>query len=211
MYTPFGMANVKCDFVWIPRYGGNKPAYPCYIWQYTETRNVPGIGKCDLNYLVGSKPLSWFTNQSQATEKVKEQPQQDNEKLEGIGIATSKYADGYGVNLYENPADPQYTGNITQKIPYLIFQGYWGGGDTDMICLGSEKQWVKLEKFDVNWFHAYSKYPAGYGIAVHSEPECTNYIDNIDGTVPYRVWGKHLGAIDIGGNRWIKAEHVTIK
>ncbi|PGX01682.1 N-acetylmuramoyl-L-alanine amidase [Bacillus cereus] len=62
MYAPFGMANVNCDFVWIPRYGGNKPAYPCDIWQYTETGNVPGIGKCDLNYLVGSKPLSWFTS-----------------------------------------------------------------------------------------------------------------------------------------------------
>ncbi|MFJ8453335.1 GH25 family lysozyme [Bacillus paramycoides] len=62
MYAPFGMASVDCDFVWIPRYGGNKPAYPCDIWQYTETGNVPGIGKCDLNELIGSKPLSWFTN-----------------------------------------------------------------------------------------------------------------------------------------------------
>lgn len=61
MYEPFGMANVKSDFVWIPRYGGNKPAYSCDIWQYTETGNVPGIGKCDLNSLIGSKPLSWFT------------------------------------------------------------------------------------------------------------------------------------------------------
>ncbi|MGE1030491.1 GH25 family lysozyme [Bacillus sp. BF9-10] len=65
MYAPFGMANVKCDFVWIPRYGGNKPAYPCDIWQYTETGNVPGIGKCDLNSLIGSKPLSWFTEAAQ--------------------------------------------------------------------------------------------------------------------------------------------------
>ncbi|AXY07456.1 N-acetylmuramoyl-L-alanine amidase [Bacillus thuringiensis LM1212] len=61
MYAPFGMANVKSDFVWIPRYGGNKPAYPCDIWQYTETGNVPGIGKCDLNSLIGNKSLSWFT------------------------------------------------------------------------------------------------------------------------------------------------------
>ncbi|MGG1339669.1 GH25 family lysozyme [Bacillus toyonensis] len=61
MYAPFGMANVKSDFVWIPRYGGNKPAYPCDIWQYTETGNIPGIGKCDINSLIGDKPLSWFT------------------------------------------------------------------------------------------------------------------------------------------------------
>lgn len=65
MYAPFGMANVKSDFVWIPRYGGNKPAYPCDIWQYTETGNVPGIGKCDLNSLIGSKSLSWFTEAAQ--------------------------------------------------------------------------------------------------------------------------------------------------
>lgn len=210
MYNKYGLNGVKADFLWIPRYGGKEPAYACDIWQYTETGNVPGIGKCDLNELIGSKPLSWFTGQSQTTEKVQEQPKQENEKFEGIGIATSKYPDSYGVNLYENPANPQYTGNITKKIPYLIFKGYWGGGDKDMICLGSEKQWAKLEHFDVDWFHAYSKYPPGYGIAVHSEPECMNHIDNIDGTVPYRVWGKHLDAIDIGGNRWIKAEHVTI-
>ncbi|KAA0777610.1 N-acetylmuramoyl-L-alanine amidase [Bacillus sp. BB51/4] len=61
MYAPFGMANVKADFVWIPRYGDNKPAYPCDIWQYTETGHVEGIGKCDLNCLVGNKGLEWFT------------------------------------------------------------------------------------------------------------------------------------------------------
>ncbi|MGE7885342.1 glycoside hydrolase family 25 protein [Bacillus sp. NPDC094077] len=204
-YVPFEARNIRADFVWIPRYGGPKPAYLCDMWQYTESGNVPGIGKCDINKLIGDKPLSWFVGGTAS--KVVSSP----EKLEGIGIATSKYPDGYGVNLYENPADPQYTGNITQNIPYLIFKGYWGGEDKDMICLGSEKQWAKLEHFDVEWFHAYSKYPPGYGIAVHSEPECINHIDNIDGTVPYRVWGKYLDAIDIGGNRWIKVEHVTIK
>lgn len=65
MYVPFGRANVKADFVWIPRYGGNKPAYPCDIWQYTEIGNVPGIGKCDLNQLIGSESLSWFTGEKQ--------------------------------------------------------------------------------------------------------------------------------------------------
>ncbi|MED1509024.1 GH25 family lysozyme [Bacillus proteolyticus] len=65
MYAPFGMASIDCDFVWIPRYGGNKPAYPCDIWQYTETGNVPGIGKCDLNSLVGVKSLSWFTGETE--------------------------------------------------------------------------------------------------------------------------------------------------
>jgi GH25 family lysozyme M1 (1,4-beta-N-acetylmuramidase) len=62
MYSKYGLNGVKADFLWIPRYGGKEPAYACDIWQYTETGNVPGIGKCDLNKLIGSKPLSWFTN-----------------------------------------------------------------------------------------------------------------------------------------------------
>ncbi|PFI24062.1 GH25 family lysozyme [Bacillus cereus] len=60
-YKEFQADKVNADFVWIPRYGGNKPTYPCDIWQYTETGHVPGIGKCDLNYLVGNKSLEWFT------------------------------------------------------------------------------------------------------------------------------------------------------
>ncbi len=60
VYGPFNLDKVNVDFVWIPRYGNNKPAYPCDLWQYTETGDVPGIGKCDLNRLNGDKDLSWF-------------------------------------------------------------------------------------------------------------------------------------------------------
>ncbi|TDT83168.1 GH25 family lysozyme M1 (1,4-beta-N-acetylmuramidase) [Bacillus sp. AG1163] len=59
-YKEFQADKVNADFVWIPRYGGNRPAYPCDLWQYTETGNVPGIGKCDLNELIGDKGLEWF-------------------------------------------------------------------------------------------------------------------------------------------------------
>ncbi|WP_176523348.1 hypothetical protein [Bacillus wiedmannii] len=38
-----------------------------------------------------------------------------------------------------------------------------------------------------------------------------NHIDTIDEIVPYHVWDKHLNAIDIGGNRRIKVDQVTIK
>lgn len=64
-YKEFQADKVNADFVWIPRYGGKKPDYPCDIWQYTETGNVPGIGKCDLNELIGNKSLEWFTGVEQ--------------------------------------------------------------------------------------------------------------------------------------------------
>jgi GH25 family lysozyme M1 (1,4-beta-N-acetylmuramidase) len=65
MYKPFGMDKVNSDFVWIPRYGGNQPDYPCDIWQFTETGYVEGIGKCDLNQLIGGKDLSYFIGEEQ--------------------------------------------------------------------------------------------------------------------------------------------------
>nr|ABX56141.1 putative muramidase lysin [Bacillus phage bg1] len=60
-YVAFGAKNIRCDFTWIPRYGGLKPDFPCDLWQYTETGNVPGIGKCDINSLNSDKTLEWFT------------------------------------------------------------------------------------------------------------------------------------------------------
>ncbi|MEB9379158.1 GH25 family lysozyme [Bacillus cereus] len=106
MYAPFGMANVKSDFVWIPRYGGNRPAYPCDIWQYTETGNVPGIGKCDLNELIGSKSLDWFTNKSY--------------KQEGVEIIVNKHNKvityEFGVNLIPEMIQMMDTLGYTSKI-----------------------------------------------------------------------------------------------
>ncbi|KFN01804.1 N-acetylmuramoyl-L-alanine amidase [Bacillus clarus] len=205
-YISFGARNIVADFTWIPRYGGNKPAYPCDLWQYTDTGNVPGIGKCDLNQLIGDKPLSWFVTSNQSVQIGSENSGQRN----GIGVAVSKYADGYGVNLYENPANPQFTGRITKKIPYLILSGYWGGADKDMVCLGNEKQWVYLKHFDVQWFYAYSKYPPGYEIHTFDGPN-GNDTGAVDGRVPYRVWNHQNGYVDIGKNTWIKEEHINIK
>ncbi|MGE7873838.1 glycoside hydrolase family 25 protein [Bacillus paramycoides] len=205
-YVSFGARNIDADFIWIPRYGGNKPAYPCDIWQYTDSGNVPGIGKCDLNQLIGNKDLSWFIGTNQTNQSSIDNIKQSN----GIGIAVSKYTDGYGINLYEGPANPQFTGRITKKIPYLIFKGYWGGGEKDMICLGSEQQWAKLKHFNIQWFYAYSKYVPGYEIRTYDGPN-GNDTGAVDGKVPYRIWNREDGYVDIGGNKWIKEEHVQIK
>ena len=43
-YLSFGARNIEVDFVWIPRYGGNKPAYPCDMWQYTDSGMFLGLG-----------------------------------------------------------------------------------------------------------------------------------------------------------------------
>lgn len=64
-YAAFEAANVKADFRWIPRYSKNKPAFPCDLWQYTESGKMAGIkGNVDLNRLNGSKTLEWFLEKS---------------------------------------------------------------------------------------------------------------------------------------------------
>lgn len=59
-YQEFGGASIDCDFTWIPRYG-NKPAFACDLWQWTEYGNIPGVGKCDINVLYGNKGMDFFT------------------------------------------------------------------------------------------------------------------------------------------------------
>ncbi|AKR13283.1 N-acetylmuramoyl-L-alanine amidase (plasmid) [Bacillus thuringiensis] len=68
MYNKYGLSNVKADFLWIPRYGGPRPKYPCDIWQYADGETggwLDGVGKVDLNSLIGNKPLSWFIGNEQ--------------------------------------------------------------------------------------------------------------------------------------------------
>ncbi|HDR4494241.1 TPA: GH25 family lysozyme [Bacillus anthracis] len=136
MYAPFGMANVKSDFVWIPRYGGNKPSYPCDIWQYTETGNVPGIGKCDLNSLIGNKPLSWFIES--ATQESVQAPKQNiiqtgafspYELPDAVGALKSLNMTG---NVIINPegltyivTDPTSDKQLDAMKEYLIRKGWW--------------------------------------------------------------------------------------
>lgn len=135
----------------------------------------------------------------------------DSIKKSGIGIAVSKYPDGYGVNLYENPANPQFTGRITDRTPYLILQRHWSENpEEEMINLGSDKQWAYNKHFDVQWFHAYTKYWPGYQIRCFDGPN-GNDVGHVDGSQSYQLYNRQGGYIDIGGNRWIKEEHVIIK
>ena len=85
-------------------------------------------------------------------------------------------------------------------MPYLIIDAAWYGGNENMLCLGWEA-WAKEEHFEVEWFHAYSKYPAGYGINTYDiqmEIIKEMWMDLIHmGFCKkrwlYRYWAKHMG------------------
>ncbi|QEL82716.1 N-acetylmuramoyl-L-alanine amidase family protein (plasmid) [Bacillus sp. JAS24-2] len=150
----------------------------------------------------------------QFIEKINKAFNKDNNKPlqpKGLGIATSKYPEGSGINLYSGPGkDAWFTGNvINTKMPYLIIEAAWYGGNENMLCLGWEA-WAKEEHFEVEWFHAYSKYPAGYGINTYDGPN-GNYKGNVDGSYPYGVFARKDGYIDIGQNTWVQEEHFNIR
>ena len=58
-------------YVWIPGYGEKyKPTMSCDIWQYASKGKLPGIdGNVDLNVLMGTKPMSFFTGADGAGEQ----------------------------------------------------------------------------------------------------------------------------------------------
>ncbi|PFR34268.1 lysozyme family protein [Bacillus cereus] len=125
----------------------------------------------------------------------------------GLGIAVNKYPNNGGINLYSQPQGGYFTRVIYDKTPYLIIDAAWY--ENPMICLGNEA-WAALEHFDVQWFSAYSKYPPGGGINTYDGPN-GNYTGFVDGSAPYRVFGRLNGYIDIGNNTWVKEEHFNVK
>ena len=56
------------DYIWIPGYGEKyKPPMPCDMWQYTSKGMLPGINdNVDLNKLMGTKPIEFFTTADDA-------------------------------------------------------------------------------------------------------------------------------------------------
>ncbi len=68
-YSQYKVDTTKFDFIWIPHYGANTgevvstPSYACDLHQYSSQGKINGItGNVDLNRLMHTKPLSFFTS-----------------------------------------------------------------------------------------------------------------------------------------------------
>lgn len=67
-YKKWKLNYDEFEYVWIPRYGEDDgvphtpPDFPCDIWQYTSKGQVDFVSdNTDLNKLMGTKPLEFFT------------------------------------------------------------------------------------------------------------------------------------------------------
>lgn len=101
LYDSYSLDYSHYAYVWIPIYGSNKgtissseePRHPCDLWQYTSKGKLPGIsGNVDLDLLMGTKPLSYFTHP-------------ENDKMEGenaMAIDFLKYIDSTKTHYISN-------------------------------------------------------------------------------------------------------------
>lgn len=136
-YKEFGGSQVKnIDFVWIPRYGA-KPSFDCDLWQFTETGQIPGIGKCDINMSMNSaKPISWYY-QGEPQLQLPSQPQLLKVKTGGIAYS-----------LLPKMADMMYLSGVTGQVnvlldgtAYVVTDGFVSGSIDKFTAQLDELNW----------------------------------------------------------------------
>ncbi|MDC2863798.1 GH25 family lysozyme [Bacillus sp. BP-3] len=122
MYGSYGLQNIKADFLWIPRYGGNKPEYACDLWQYADNATggyVEGIGNCDVNKLIGDKSLEWFIG----NEQHQEESQRNGEEVLGYLTTTADVA-----NIRKEPnTNAQIKRQAVKGDGHTYYKWHWDG------------------------------------------------------------------------------------
>src|SRR5690554_6208159 len=95
LYKQFNIDVNDFDAVWIPHYGKNngtvtsKPSFPCDIHQYTDRGRLKGYdGFLDLNRLTGTKPLSYFIGEGNASSKTKNTSKSTSSKTTSSSVTT---------------------------------------------------------------------------------------------------------------------------
>lgn len=103
MYKRWAFDYEHFAYVWIPGYGDkNKPPMPCDMWQYTSKGRLPGISdNVDLNKLMGTKPLSFFTDADGAGEQDEDSPTDDTDGG-GSLMFTGKQLAEYCEEIYKH-------------------------------------------------------------------------------------------------------------
>jgi len=121
LYKSWALDYGRYAYVWIPRYGSNDgkpqtpPDYPCDLWQYTSKGKLPGVsGNVDLNKLMGTKSLEFFTTADDATDE----PTDGGE----LQMFTGKELAAYCETMYANKAHWAYWygtyGNMCTEAKY---------------------------------------------------------------------------------------------
>ena len=109
LYKSWALDYGRYAYVWIPRYGSNDgkpqtpPDYPCDLWQYTSKGKLPGVsGNVDLNKLMGTKPLEFFTTGADDSGEQGEDSATDDTDGGESQMFTGKQLAEYCEEIYKN-------------------------------------------------------------------------------------------------------------
>lgn len=195
-YVDFGAANVRADFVWIPRYGA-KPVYPCDLWQTTETGRLAGvIGDVDLNVLNGSKDLNWFIGGSKLT------PEQPNVSASNGDYGIAKIT-ADGVNLRSGPS----TGSSVIR---QLSKG------EEYICYGMVGDWYNVGNSYVHKdyvsFRHYVAVINTDALNLRTGPGADyDVIRQLAKGEEYEVFARIGDWVCLGGNQWVNVNYCILK
>jgi N-acetylmuramoyl-L-alanine amidase len=131
IYEAWGIADVTdlFDFVWIPRYGDNKPKYPCHVWQHTESGRVDGYPyDMDLNMLIGDKPIEWFVGEDVAVAPTSGTLRQGDSGADVKQLQSDLTAAGYPCGTVDGKFGPATASALTkfQAANGLVADGIFG-------------------------------------------------------------------------------------
>lgn len=129
LYKSWALDYGRYAYVWIPRYGSNDgkpqtpPDYPCDLWQYTSKGRLPGVsGNVDLNKLMGTKPLSFFTTGAEDSGEQGEDSATDDTDGGETTMFTGQQLADYCEKMYANKAHWAYWygtyGNMCTEAKY---------------------------------------------------------------------------------------------
>lgn len=119
VYYAYALNYAHYAYIWIPGYGDKfRPKMPCDMWQYTSKDLLPGIkgvGRVDLNVLIGDKPLEFFTGKT-------EQKKEDVNMFTGKQLAefceqVFKAAWVYWYGTYGNPCTTSLYNSKKKQYP----------------------------------------------------------------------------------------------
>lgn len=143
------------DYIWIPGYSDKyKPPMPCDMWQYTSKGTLPGInGNVDLNKLMGTKPLSFFTG------------------MDGAGDSTTDDKDGGETPMFTGKELALYCEEMyANKSHWAYWYGTYGNMCTEAKYKSKKKQYPE---------HYGSSRTAGYMKDIELKRRCADCVGMI--------------------------------
>ena len=154
------------DYIWIPGYGEKyKPPMSCDMWQYTPKGTLPGINdNVDLNKLMGTKPMSFFTG------------------VDGAGDSTTDDKDGGEIPMFTGKELALYCEEMyANKSHWAYWYGTYGNMCTETKYKSKKKQYPE---------HYGSSRTAGYMKDIELKRRCADCV----GMIKSFFWtGNHYG------------------